>query len=195
VNDAAEHGTARLDLHEVTRMGHYYQVRRILAPAPQLSGEWAELGSLDYGPDPGESLDGLRKRLMEPHHTHPGDGTVEGCPGCSAELPSITQEELAAALARVYGGSGAQIQARHIFTVARNMRAEAGQWVTGELYESRGMARPLNDDFTTGPPHEVRSVYRREPGGWYAYDGQIHVRDGSLDTSTFRRLVPEGEGL
>jgi len=153
----------------------------------------AQIRDIAADPLAADAQAGARIRaVLFPAHSHDDDGTVEGCPGCfapgeAALEMAITRDELHAALAQVEQHSPAETAhartpagfAELLFTLAAEMRHEAGKWMAGSLYV-RGRA-------------DCPQVYLREPRGWYSYSSSSHFTDGAIDTTGLVRLVPAGE--
>jgi hypothetical protein len=66
-----------------------------------------------------------------------------------------------------------------LFQSVQHQRDEARRWVAGSLY--------------AGYPPGADSpwVYQRGSGCWFAVNGGERYDDGDLDTTSFRRLIPE----
>jgi hypothetical protein len=64
--------------------------------------------------------------------------------------------------------------AHQVFQAIQDQRAENERWVLGALYQG-----------------DLGGPKLREGGGWFSYDCHEHFRDGTVDTTGFRRLVRE----
>jgi hypothetical protein len=89
-------------------------------------------------------------------------GNPDGSHSTLSSLALHTADEIAAAL----------------FKIALARREEAARWIVGDLY-------------IRGNTNTAQRVYRRETDGWLAIGAGETFRDGDLDTTGFRRLIPE----